>query len=163
MLLRRTTDQTSLTLSVEGYEHPDEPLGPTDDNPADEFETSRFLVVAVRFSTPQASWSVAGPYLTTGELAGLADWFDSIARGAPSAQGICFIERDMEFTIDEAASRLTVHLLYRFLPPGDGSQDIVQLEFPLQEVDLGAAAKDLRETLRKFPGRPPLVDRDSTA
>jgi hypothetical protein len=94
-----TRDGRLFSLRIESYEFPDEDLGPTDDNPADEFDTGRFLVVAVMFRNPLGEWSASGPIMTTNELGRLADWIDSIVTGHPCTAGVYFTERDLEFSI----------------------------------------------------------------
>lgn len=144
----------SFVLRVERYEFPDEELGPTQDNPAGDFETGRFLVVSVNFTTADGSWESFGPYLTTSELDQFADWLESISRNAPKGHGIYFIERDIEWTLDENASTLTLHLCGSFLPPWKGGEDCISIQFPLSDIDLAGAANSLREYCRQFPGRP---------
>ena len=153
-----TSDGRSFSLYVERYEFPDEELGPTEDNPADEFETGRFLIISVSFSNADGSWDATGPNLTTTEMECLADWFDSIANGNPSGTGICFIERDLELTINENVTVLSVHLFRDFLPAWNKTDQSVSIDFPLDQIDLVSATKSLRSQLIAFPGRPHLRD-----
>src|SRR5262245_10813423 len=96
----------SFSLNVDGYEFPDEELGPTEDNPADYFDRGRFLVVTVSFKTQTGTWRATAPEMTTTELEQLASWLESILNGQPSRIGVYFTERDLEFTIDETLGRL---------------------------------------------------------
>lgn len=151
-----TADGRMFSLVVDRYEFPDEDLGPTDDNPADEFETGRDLIVTVSFTNADGSWRASGPIMTTTQLERLADWFESLARGSRICNGIYFTERDLELSIDEIAEIVSVHAFRDFLPPWSTSPDGVTIEFPLWEIDAVGAAKSLRAQLFKFPGRPPL-------
>jgi len=154
MILQCKTGSSRLTLKVDGYEFPDEPLGPTEDNPPDEFETARWLIVTFGFCFESQIWSVTGPYAKTSEIELLADWFDSIAIGDPSADGIRFIERDIEFTFNQRVSSLTVHLFRDFLPPLNRTCESFDMEFSLVEIELAGASNELRTILKRFPERP---------
>ncbi|MAG92962.1 MAG: hypothetical protein CMJ48_04345 [Planctomycetaceae bacterium] len=149
-------DGRSFSLRVDRYEFPDEELGPTEDNPADEFETGRFLIISVHFANDAGSWSATGPNLTTTEMEQLANWFESIPTHNSTDTGIYFIERDMELTVDTDATTLSVHLFRDFLPPWARSGETVTIDFPVKQMDLISAAAALREQLKQFPGRPPL-------
>jgi hypothetical protein len=156
-MLLKTSDGRSFALHVDRYEHPDEELGPTEDNPADEFETERFLIVTVTFCNAEGSWSATAPEMTTTELARLADWLDSVAAGKPSREGVYFTERDLEFGVASAERRLFVHASWDFRPPWSGDPHATTtIAFPLDEIDLAAAIASLRDQLTAFPGRPPL-------
>lgn len=142
------------SLNVAGYEFPDEELGPTQDNPADDFDVSRGLIVLLSCSTPSGSWTVTGPYFTTSELASLADWFLSLINRNPSSMGIYFIERCIEMSINQPLTSLTIHLSDECLPPGSNLGDTVNIVLPLNEIDLDGAIQSLRVILTHFPGRP---------
>jgi hypothetical protein len=87
----------------------------------------------------------------------LADWFDSIAKGAPIEAGIYFIERDLELTVAPDNGILTVHVFRDFLPPWNEGADSIAIEFPVSAIDLPSAVASLRRQLLAFPGRPPLA------
>ena len=151
-----TADNRFFSLIVERYEFPDEELGPTEDNPADEFETGRFLVVSHAICNADGEWNVCGPTMTTSELQRFVDWLNLIGNGTPSTDGIYFTERDLEFTYDHSGGNLCVHLFRDFLPPWNGSADSVMIEFPINEIDLASAIISLQSQLLSFPGRPPI-------
>ena len=153
MKFTTSDNQTSFTLNVERYEFPDEELHPTEDNPADEFDTGRFLIVSHDCKTPDGEWSVRGPTMKTTELDQFAKWLESIILGQPDAEGVCFTERELELTVDSFQRKLHVHLSGEFLPPMC-SELACRLSFPLQELDLVSAVASIREQLAKFPGRP---------
>lgn len=158
-MILKTSDGRSFSLHVECYEFPNEALGPTDDNPDDEFDTGRFLVVRASFCNPDGSWMASGPEMNTVELERLADWLDSILKGEPSRNGVYFTERDLEFTVDDGKGMLSVHAFRDFLPPWiTDRSSTIKISFPLIEIDLKAAILSLRSQLRAFPGRPQLDD-----
>jgi hypothetical protein len=148
-------DGTSFSLRVEGYEFPDEDLMPNEDNPADDFDTGRMLIVRFSGSHAEGSWSASGPEMDTTELAQLADWLDSIVAGDANAPGIYFTERDLEFTVSENLTVLHIHFFRDFLPPWiiDPAGQFM-LDFPVNEVNLADASRSLREQLTAFPGGP---------
>ena len=149
-----TADNRSFSMIVERYEFPEEELGPTEDNPADEFETGRFLIVSHAIRNADGDWNARGPTMTTNELQRLVDWLNLIRNGSPSTDGIYFTERDLEFTYDASAGNLCVHLFRDFLPPWIGSAEHVTIAFPANEIDLESAIKSLQSQLIAFPGRP---------
>lgn len=137
-----------------GYEFPDEELGPTEDNPADEFQMGRFLIIEATFSDSGRVWHATGPIMDTNELGRLIDWLDAIINKRCSMSGVYFTERDLEFSCDEAQSRLMVHIFEDFLPTWC-EKDSLTLEFPLADVNLPIVTSDLKDQLKRFPGRPP--------
>lgn len=153
-----TPDGRFFSLTVEGYEFPDEELGPTEDNPADDFETGRFLIVSHRYRNPDGEWSARGPTMTTSELQRFADWLESIRDGKASKNGVYFTERDLEFTVDNAQANLRVHVSYDFLPAWAETGDTVTIEFPISCVELDRVLGSLRRQLQQFPGRPPIEE-----
>ena len=151
-----TANNRFFSLTVERYEFPDEELGPTEYNPADEFETGRFLVVSHGIRNADGEWNTRGPTMTTNELQRFVDWLNLILNGSPPTDGIYFTERDLEFTYDASARNLCVHLFRDFLPPWIGSADHVTIEFSVNEIDLESAINSLQSQLDAFPGRPPI-------
>ena len=153
-----TSDGRRFTLIVDGYEFPDEELGPTEDNPADEFEVGRFLIVSHTFRIPEGEWRASGPTMTTTELQGFVDWLKSIRDGCPSKPGVYFTERDLEFTVDDSHTILRVHVFRNFLPPWIDSADSVTIDFPITSVQFDRVIDSLQHQLTRFPGRPPIRD-----
>ena len=85
-----------------------------------------------------------------------ADWLDSVRDGSPSAKGVYFTERDLEFSIDDALENFQVHLFWRFRPEWVTSEEGLTISFPLDQIDLDSASQSLRRQLAAFPGRPPI-------
>jgi hypothetical protein len=151
-----TPDGNCFTLVVEGYEFPDEDPGPTDDNPADDFEAGRFLIVSHCFRSVDGQWNARGPTMTTTGMQRLITWLNSIRYGNPTADGVYFTERELEFTIDERRETLRVHVSGGFVPAWAESSESVTIEFPLRVIDLGRAIADLEKQIAQYPGRPPI-------
>jgi hypothetical protein len=149
-------DGSIFTLTVDRYEFPDEELGPTEDNPAEDFQTCRFLVVSHRFRNSQGEWRAAGPTMTTTELQRLMDWLDSVQRRQPTANGVYFTERDLEFSVNPDVSVLSVHAYGDFLPAWAERKTTLKIAFPVSEIQFGEVLESLRSQLRAFPGRPPV-------
>jgi len=151
-----TPDGQSFSLTVERYEFPDEELGPTAENPADDFETGRFLVVSVGFRSSLGEWEACGPEMTTTELLRLADWLDSIRIGRAVHTGVYFTERNLEFTCNATSERLLIHAHGSFLPPWSASGESITLDFAVRDIELELAVESLRKQLARFPGKPAL-------
>jgi len=145
-------DGTSFELRVERYQFPDEDLEPNDYNPADDFDPARWLIITISVSNRAGAWQATGPNMTTSEMESLATWLDSVRIGQAGSPGICFIERDMEFAVNEDCTVLQIYLCGVFRP--SWARGMVVLEFPVRELDLTAAASSLREQLGTFPGMP---------
>lgn len=126
-----TPDGRFFSLTVDGYEFPDEKLGPTEDNPADEFETGRFLVISHTFRNPDGEWHASAPTMTTDELARFAKWLEAIRGGGKPESQFYFTERDLEFTFDSQSNNLIVHVFYDFLPEWSRTDQTTTIEFSL--------------------------------
>jgi len=153
-----TPDGRLFSLVVEDYEFPDEELGPTEDNPAEDFDTGRFLVVSHSFRNADGEWSARGPTMTTSELQRFSEWLEALRDGNASTNGVYFTERDLEFTVDDSHAYLHVHVFRRFLPSWVKSADPVTITFPIACVDFTGVLQSLRSQLSRFPGRPPIGD-----
>lgn len=141
------------TMEVLGYEFPDEDLGPTEDNPAEEFNTARFLVIDCEFSKEGRTWRASSPELTTIQLERLWKWLNSICEGDSTASdGVYFTERNLEFGFDKNEQAICVFASYEL---ADQNEPAV-LRFDLDKCQLRTALQSLKRDLERFPGRPPL-------
>jgi len=147
-----TPDGCLFTLTIERYEFPDEELGPTEDNPAEDFETGRFLIVSHTFRNADGEWEASGPTMTTAELQQFIDWLDSIRHGLPTTDGVDFTEYDLEFTVDASTTFLRVHTFWDFLPAWVKPEESVIIEFAIRHLDLDAVIDSLEQQLAEFPG-----------
>jgi hypothetical protein len=149
------------SLTIERYEFPEEELGPND-NPAEDFDTARFLIVSHTFRDANGQWNACGPTMTTSELQRFIYWLDSIRRedtsilDSDSINGVYFTERDLEFSVDEALQNLRVHVSFELLPSWANSAETVTIEFPLKHINLDRVIASLEQQLARFPGRPPI-------
>ncbi|MGI8977808.1 MAG: WapI family immunity protein [Pirellulaceae bacterium] len=148
-----SSDGHSFSLNVVGYEFPDEELMPNEDNPADDFDRGRFLVVTVSVKTPDGDWNATAPEMTTTQFERLANWLESVSSGHPSITGFYFTERDLEFTLDDEAGVLNVHLIRDFLPPWT-KLDVYTIAFPICRTNLVQAVSSIRSQLIRSPHRP---------
>lgn len=153
-----TPDGRLFTLVVEDYELPDEELGPTEDNPAEDFETGRFLIVSHSFRNSDGEWTARGPTMTNVELQRFSEWLEAIRDGTVSTRGVYFTERELEFTVDDSRSYLHVHISGDFLPPWVEPSDLITTIFPVAGIDFVGVLSSLRDQLIRFPGRPPIED-----
>jgi hypothetical protein len=151
-----TADGRYFSLKVEQYESPDEALHPTEDNPAEDFDTGRFLIVSHTFKNADGEWNARGPTMTTCELLRFRDWLASIHRRNPTTYGVYFTERDLEFSVDQVLQNLRVHVSYDFLPSWAKSAKSVSIDFPIKDLDLERVIADLDDQLVRFPGLPPI-------
>ncbi len=145
----RGREGNQLALSVVGYQFPDETVDPWESNA---------LLVSVRVVSPQGTWEVVDPCLTTWEAAHLASWLTAfVVTGdrrptSVSAPNVTVSAR--------SATGSTIALVACFeleqRPPwlvsvgGDGEL-CVELEVSTGDVVVAAAA--LRADLARFPQR----------
>ena len=149
----QSSDGQSFSLNVVRYEFPDEELGPNEDNPADDFDRGRFLVVTISLKSPDGAWEATAPEMTTTELEQFANWLESVSNGHPAGIDAYFTERDLEFTLDEKTGNLNVHLSRDFLPPWS-NLDVWTINIPIDRSSLSRAVSAIRLQLSEFPHRP---------
>lgn len=153
-----SADGDYFSFAIEGYEFPDEALGPTEDNPADQdFDTGRFLIVSCVFRNSEGEWSESFPEMDTTGLAHFIRWMESISNNVVIQEGVHFIEYGLEFSIDASHTVLHVHTFHHFLPPWTTSGSVT-LNFPIAGINFSDALASLRQMADQFPGRPPLGD-----
>jgi hypothetical protein len=141
-------------LTILGYQHPDAAGEPYDAN---------WLSIHVEAAGLDRAWTGTDPCLLTYEAARLAGWLEQVAAGQDAPPAISFLEPVLLFRVaaDSSGRRvLRVHFgnlinpSWRALEQGGApaSPDL-SLDFPLDEVDLAAAARELRQELRRYPNR----------
>jgi hypothetical protein len=142
---------TTLSLTISGYQFPAMETEPHDSN---------WLNVVGTVEHPRGPWSFHDPCLLTYELEWLCDWLERVAAD-PVAEHPpeYFTEPNLEFHVIRSggAASLRVHLSHEASPPWIQDRadrlDGVDLDFPLPENDVRAAAKSLRACLSKYPQR----------
>lgn len=142
--------ETSLELSVGGYQFPDIADDPWDSN---------WLMVAGRVRHPHGSWTFTDPCLTTFELDQLASWLDDVAAGRPDPDHGYFTEPNLRFSYrQEPEPTIEIRVAYESAPPwlvGEPRMQGAVLAFPVAMNDLGIAAADVRSFISRFPVRGP--------
>jgi hypothetical protein len=142
----------SFGLEIVGYQFPQMETEEYDSN---------WLMIQIDVSHPQGDWTSTDPSLLTYEAARLAEWLEAIHNGTSVQPTIGFIEPNLEFhlvTINDRANKaLRVCFQLESRPSwaksdGVGGCDL-WVEFPLDEIDLAAAAQQLREQLQQFRQR----------
>ena len=143
------SDSSLFELEILGYQFP---------GIVGEEHDSNWLLVRVRVNSSGRSWQAEDPCLLTWEVARLADWLeDECIKGEPSECG--FLEPNLEFEVLLSAGRSLVLRVYFELEMRPdrrkfcaGERDCF-VEFAIAELDLRAAANDLRQQLTRFPER----------
>lgn len=138
---------TRLELRLVGYQHPDGRYDPWDSNT---------LLVSVRVLTPDGSWDVVDPCLTTWEAGHLIQWLAALGTRADLLGGR-LNEPNVAFTArtnGAAPGRVTVQATFslELRPPWLGSGDLT-VELDVDRRQLAAAAAALRADLDRFPQR----------
>ena len=143
---------TLFSLSVSGYQFPAMATEPYDSN---------WLNIAGRVEHPLGGWTFHDACLLTYELEHLCNWLEAVAVDPRSRhEPATFLEPNLEFHIVQGQDRgiLRVHLRLECCSPPwladhDDRVDGVDLEFPIESHDLGAAARNLRSLLSRVPQR----------
>ena len=144
------SDGQSVTVGVTGYQFPD--LSEAEDD-------SNWLVIRVDVVHPRGSWQASDPSLLTYELARLADWLDSVASGNWAKAEIGFTEPNLELQVIDAGGvrklrvQFDLELRPAWAPAQEAGAGDVWVEFDIRELDLHAAAVDLRKHLERYPQR----------
>jgi hypothetical protein len=135
-----------LELSIIGYQFPS---GPT------EWHDRNWLQVRIEVVHPRGRWRSTDPTLLTSEVLELAHWLDSVAKGEVRQEDRPFTEPNLRFEVGSNALRVYFELESRpsWAKADGASANDLWVEFPLAEIDLGAAAADLRRQLEQYPVR----------
>ena len=151
--MRLISSDSSFLLTVLGYQHPDAAGEPYD---------AHGLAIQINASGPGGVWTGTDPCLLTYEAARLADGLEAVGSNREAQRAISFLEPVLLFRLvqTEQGRTLRVHFGNLVNPswrqlegkPASASPDI-WLDFPLDETDLVAAARDLRQQIRRYPSR----------
>lgn len=138
-------------LTILGYQYPDA---------AGETYDANWLRIRIDAVGAHGAWSAADPALLNYEAARLADWLESVQAGTPAARAISFLEPMLLFRlVDNPAGGKALRVHFgAFVRPawsaeGGAGQQNLWLDFPLDQVDLASAARDLRDQLKHYPQR----------
>jgi hypothetical protein len=144
------SDGQSLALSLAGYQFPDLASAEYDSN---------WLTVTIDVAHPRGNWRASDPCLLTYEAARLAAWLDGITPESAVGSEESFVEPCLVFSIVDAnggrALRVYFELECRpaWASARAAGQEDLWVQFPLSELDLKAAARELREQLLRYPQR----------
>ncbi len=147
-MLLRGRNGTELELHLVAYQFPHERVDPWDSNS---------LFVSVRVLTPQGSWAVVDPCLTTWEAGHLVRWLATLAV-QPDVVGGRLAEPNVTLTAtvepgdDEDEIRVRASFALELRPPWLGSGDLT-VETVVDRAQLARAAYDLGGDLSRFPLR----------
>jgi len=151
--MQLNSHDSTFQLTVLGYEHPDAAGEPYDAN---------WLTIQVHASGPDGVWTGTDPCLLTYEAVRLADWLEAVGAEKESARAISFLEPVLLFRLvsDERGHVLRVHFGNLINPSwrnldeqaAKSSPDL-WLDFPLDETDVAAAGRELRQEIRRYPNR----------
>ena len=148
MKLRARSGNTFEAVML-GYEHP---------NVTEDWWDSNWLIVNGTVATPESSWRFVEPCVTTFELAGLAEWLQTVRRGMPSSSEYAFAEPNLVFSWSRLpAPVLRVRFSHASAPPEctdvDQRSRGVTLEFPIDELNVDGIVGELRNALIEYPIR----------
>ena len=138
----------SFELRIAGYQYPSEATADYDCN---------WLMIEGNVKHPRGNWQFLDPSLLTYEVAELAGWLEEIPAKANRDSTCDFTEPNLSFEVlDDFKTRiLRVSFALESLPPWAKRGEDACIEFPVNELDLIAAATALREQLSQYPQRGP--------
>ena len=151
-MLLRGKEGNELEVSLVGYQFPDEERDPWDSN---------WLLVSLRVVSPQGSWEVVDPCLTTWEAKHLVAWLVNAAARDPGATPATFTEPNLTITArSRARAPLRVHVRACFQlelrPPWaktvSGGGDLC-VDLDVERGALARAAASLLGDLVRYPQR----------
>ncbi|MDQ4133511.1 MAG: hypothetical protein M3179_09965 [Actinomycetota bacterium] len=148
-MLLRSGDGNELELSIVGYQFPHSERDPWESNS---------LLVSVRLVTPEGTWEVVDPCLTTWEAAQLAGWLAVAARLAPGLAPLPFVQPNLTVSPRRAtaeALRLRACFELERRPPWGRTRGRGPLcvDLDVDRAQLAEAAGALAAQLAEFPMR----------
>ncbi|MBL8076992.1 MAG: hypothetical protein JNM55_03445 [Anaerolineales bacterium] len=142
----KSSNGSSFQLKIIGYEFPDI---------KDDYDDSNWLMIQIDVTSNENAWHANFPALTTFEVEELANWLSSIdsIKDDPGRRGFIELCLDFQFsTRTDGQQFLNVFCMNEMSPNGQPG-NIFETKFPVSEINLSQAAKDLRLELQKFPQR----------
>jgi hypothetical protein len=151
-MLLRGAEGNELQLEIAGYRFPEEERDPWDSNG---------LLVSVRVLSPEGSWSVLDPCLTTWEAKRLVSWLVHAATREPWAAAMTFAEPNLTMLAGPVAgdpNRVQVRASFalELRPPWAHTlvgSDNLTVDLDVRRGDLALAAASLLSDLAEFPQR----------
>ncbi len=155
--MRLSTNNSSFNLTILGYQYPDAAGEPYDAN---------WLSIHVEAGGPEGEWTGTDPCLLTYEATRLADWLEAVANGKEAPPALSFLEPVLLFRLVDGAAGKTLRVHFgnlinpswrRLEQPQGGGQRVecpdLWLDFPVAEVDIASAARELRQQVKRYPNR----------
>lgn len=141
-----SSNGNSFQLKIVGYEFPDI---------KDDYDDSNWLMIQIDVTSSKNTWNATFPSLSTFEVEQLVNWLNSTDSIKDNPQGLGFIEPclDFQFSTDPDGQQLLNVFCMNEMSPNRQQGNTSKIEFPVSEVNLSQAAKDLRLQLQKFPQR----------
>lgn len=143
--------EKEFSLSIEGYEFPEQATANYDSN---------WLYIFVSARNDTESWTHRNPSLFTYEVAELASWLKKLGKGKYKRRGISFTEPNLAFELLPDVGEphiLRVILSHETAPPyllgTEEAYDGYDIDFPLCDLDLAEASESLRKQLAEYPRR----------
>jgi hypothetical protein len=146
MMQLDSSNGNSFKLKIIGYEFPEIKDG---------YDDTNWLMIQIDVTSNQNTWISTFPALNTFEVEELANWLSSIDSTKDNPKGRGFIEPCLDFqflTKSDGQQFLNVFCMNEMSPNGEPG-NTSEIEFPVSEINLSQAAKDLRLELQKFPQR----------
>ena len=147
-MILKDNSGASFELNVAGYQFPGLQHAEYDSN---------WLLIRLEVESPLGSWKSTDLSLLTYEVEALANWLEEIELGEPSKGGIEFIEPNLSLRIWEEEPdirKLRVYFELECRPSWAASRAAPEadlwIELELSDLDLQAAADDLRRQLRRY-------------
>jgi hypothetical protein len=141
----------SFKLKIEGYQYPEL---------LNEYWDSNWLHINIAINHPKGNWMATDPSLTTFEIKRLSKWLEDVYHQTNKISSCGFTEPYIEFEIiknKRSQNFLRIYLERMYLPTWGTSKGIgfksFWIEFPLDEINLLDASKDLNLELESFPQR----------
>lgn len=145
-------DGHALTISVIGYQYPDET----------EFPDSEWLTIEVSGENAGQTWTRRDPAIIANDLKHIANWFRALHAGLGlPVNPMGFWEQNLAFNYRgetrENKHQVDIWLDYEFKPPGfkpePGAPQECVLSFELSRSEIQAIAEATEEAARRFPVR----------
>jgi hypothetical protein len=148
----RGAEGNELELRIAGYQFPDEERDPWDSN---------WLLVSLRALSPEGTWAVEDPCLTTWEAKRLVSWLVHAAAREPSAVPMTFTEPNLTVVAgpvagDPDAVHVRASFALELRPPWAhtvAGSDNLTVDLEVRRGDLARAAASLLSDLVQFPQR----------
>ena len=145
-------DGHALTISVVGYQYPDEAY----------FPDSEWLTIEVSGEYAGQTWTRRDPAIIAADLNYLAQWFKALHTDIPLETNLMgFWEQSLYFhhlgTTPDGVYKMEIWLDFEFKPPGfqasPGAQQECVLSFELSREQIFAIAQAAERGVKLFPSR----------